>query len=330
MNRARLALVGAVVLAAACESSTSPEPGNQPASVIADQAPIGVLPLRALLAPGQDVSSDRAGSGGKTSTGIFYHGGPILPTPKVVAVYWSGSTIYSGGPAAGTTGSGAQDGSLVGFFMRSLGGSPYWNINSTYTNSSGQNVANSLAYAGYWANNSSVPAAGASVSDAQMQAMLNSGFTSGKIAYDPQAVYAIFTGHGVNLGGGFGSQYCAYHTYYTSSAAGGIVKYAAQPYNADFYSGCSSGFASTNGDRPADVEVNTLAHELEEAATDPQLNAWYDRRGYENADKCAWTWGTTYTTGNGGTANMNIGGKDFLIQRNWVNAGRGGCLTAYP
>ena len=34
---------------------------------------------------------------------------------------------------------------------------------------------------------------------------------------------------------------------------------------------------------------------LEETATDPDLNAWYDRRGYENADKCAWTFGTTYT-----------------------------------
>ena len=40
--------------------------------------------------------------------------------------------------------------------------------------------------------------------------------------------------------------------------------------------------------------VSVIAHELEEAATDPDLNAWYDNRGYENADKCAWTFGTTY------------------------------------
>jgi hypothetical protein len=76
--------------------------------------------------------------------------------------------------------------------------------------------------------------------------------------------------------------------------------------------------------------VNTLAHETEEAATDPDLNAWYDRRGYENADKCAWTFGSTYTTSNGSTANMNLGGKDFLIQRNWVDAGSGGCALKYP
>jgi len=27
---------------------------------------------------------------------------------------------------------------------------------------------------------------------------------------------------------------------------------------------------------------------------------------------------------------MNLGGKDFLVQRNWVNAGSGGCATQYP
>jgi hypothetical protein len=43
--------------------------------------------------------------------------------------------------------------------------------------------------------------------------------------------------------------------------------------------------------------ASIIAHELEEAATDPDLNAWYDRRGMENADKCAWTFGSTSTAG---------------------------------
>jgi hypothetical protein len=66
-------------------------------------------------------------------------------------------------------------------------------------------------------------------------------------------------------------------------------------------------------------------HEIEETTTDMMGNAWYDNRGYENGDKCAWTWGTTYTTAAGGTANVNIGGKDFLVQQNWKNSGTGGC-----
>jgi hypothetical protein len=60
------------------------------------------------------------------------------------------------------------------------------------------------------------------------------------------------------------------------------------------------------------------------------LNAWYDRRGDENADKCAWTFGQTYTTSNGSVANMNLGGNDYLVQRNWVNSGNGGCLVHFP
>ena len=81
--------------------------------------------------------------------------------------------------------------------------------------------------------------------------------------------------------------------------------------------------------------ASILAHELEEATTDPDLNAWYDRRGAENADKCAWTFGTTYTTSNGALANMQLGGagttvaRDYLIQRNWVNASGGFCAKSY-
>ena len=45
-----------------------------------------------------------------------------------------------------------------------------------------------------------------------MIAMLQAGFTSGALTYDPNTLYAIFTPGKVNLGGGFGTQYCAYHT----------------------------------------------------------------------------------------------------------------------
>ena len=63
--------------------------------------------------------------------------------------------------------------------------------------------------------------------------------------------------------------------------------------------------------------ASILAHELEEAVTDPDLNAWFDSAGAENGDKCAWTFGTTYTTSNGALANVHWGSRDYLIQRNW-------------
>jgi len=51
-------------------------------------------------------------------------------------------------------------------------------------------------------------------------------------------------------------------------------------------------------------------HELSEMLTDPQLNAWYDQRGSENSDKCAWTFSGT----------VAIGGDNWKIQGNWSNA----------
>lgn len=268
------------------------------------------------------------GGGTSTNTGIQYHGGPVIYSPAVAAIYWSSSTIYNNGPTPGTAGAGSADGSLVSYFLSHLGGSAYWNINSTYYDGTNTHVNNSLAYTQYWAANANVPASGASVSDAQVQAEVVSGFTSGALSYDPTTLYVVFSGPGVNLGGGFGSQYCAYHGHFTWN--GNDVKYAVMPYAQDYPSGCTAGSnISPNSDPAAAAEVNVLAHETEETATDEDLNAWYDRRGYENADKCAWNFGTTQT-GTSGTFNQTIGGVNWLIQMNWVNAGSGGCLQQYP
>ena len=143
------------------------------------------------------------GGGGGGNNGIFYHGGPVLQSvTNVVAIYWAGSTIYNGGPTPGASGSNCNDGSLVGTFLSHLGPSPYFNINSTYTDGAGQHIVNAVSYAGCWANDQSAPSGSQSVSDGQMQSMILGGFRSGKIAYDPNTLYAIFTGGAVNLGGG--------------------------------------------------------------------------------------------------------------------------------
>jgi hypothetical protein len=107
------------------------------------------------------------------------------------------------------------------------------------------------------------------------------------------------------------------------------VLYAAMPYNYAYPSACTNGTAAPNGDPGADAEVNTLAHETEETTTDLMGNAWFDSRGYENADKCAWNFGTTSIASNGGVWNITVGGKNFLVQQNWVNAGSGGCAKSF-
>ncbi len=266
-------------------------------------------------------------------TGISYHGGQVLQAgTNVVAVYWGASPVYTNGPTPGGTGAGSGDNSMVGFFLAHLGGSPYFSINSTYKDGLGQAIKNVVNYTGYWANNTSVPANGQNVSDAAMISMLQSGLTSRKLVYDPNTLYLIFTAGTVNLGGGFGTQYCAYHTHGTVSVTGQgnkTILYAAMPYVNAYPTACSNNSPSPNNDPAADRVVNVLAHEIEETTTDMMGNAWFDSRGYENADKCAWNFGTMYTTGNGGWANMNIGGRDWLVQQNWINSGSGGCRLSF-
>lgn len=327
----RCIAVAAGVAAAACvDNATSPAPPAPPSAPVSAQQSVSSIKV---FKTRQQVAADLAaakqgghggGGGGGGGTGIVYHGGPILYQTKVAAIYWGTSTIYTGGPTPGTTGSGSQDGSLVGFFLRNLGGSPYFNINTTYYDGTSTHVQNVIAYTQFWADNT---APGATVSDAQIQAEVAKGLSSGALTYDASTLYHVFTGPGVNLGGGFGTQYCAYHGHFTWN--GLDVKYSAMPHDYDFPTACAALNGSPNDDFAADAEVNTLAHETEETTTDEDLNAWYDRRGYENADKCAWTFGTEYTVANGSKANMKLGTRDYLIQQNWVNASGGYCAMSY-
>lgn len=337
----------ALVLAACSETATTPTPRTSaPATASANQYPefngpsadAHIMHTRQWFA--QNPSDNTPGGshgkpgGGGTSNGISYHGGPVLQAAtNVAAVYWAASTIYNGGPAPGSTTTTGQDNSLVGYFMSHLSGSPYFNINSTYTDGSGKAIANVVNYTQFWANNSyNVPSNGQSVSDSQMLAMLQYGLNNGKLTYDLNTLYIIYTAGTVNLGGGFGTQYCAYHTHgnVTINGVTKTVLYSAMPYTYAYPSACTNGTAAPNNDPAADAEVNVVAHETEETTTDMMANAWYDTRGYENADKCAWNFGTTQTATNGGVYNIVVGNMDFLVQQNWVNANGGGCKQGWP
>ena len=334
-----LALVsaGMVALAGCADTTSITAPSQAPAGSSTAQATAphyGMVPVRGAQAtrPLFGRTTGPTGAAVPTGNGINFHGGSVLLTTKVAAVYWAGTRIYNGGPTPGTTGAGSADGSLVGYVMGHLGGSPYFNINTTYTNAAGTAISNSVSYTQFWANNSyNVPSSTATVSDAQMLAMLQYAFNNGKLTYDANTLYNIFTTGNVNLGGGFGSQYCAYHSdgYVTVGGVSKHVLYSAEPYDYAQRNGCSAGYAAANGDAAADMEVSTLSHEIEETTTDPYGDGWWNSStGEENADQCAWTYGSTFAT-TYGTANITLGAKNFLIQQNWVNRSGGYCAKSY-
>jgi hypothetical protein len=94
---------------------------------------------------------------------------------------------------------------------------------------------------------------------------------------------------------------------------------------------CAAQAVGPNGTLAGDAMASTVAGLISAAVTDPELSSWYDRLGLENAGKCAWDFGPTYTAANGAQANISLGGRDYLLQRNWVPTRKGGyCALAAP
>ncbi len=253
------------------------------------------------------------GGGGNTTNGINYHGGPVMLGTTSVYYIWYGN--WSGNTATG----------ILQGLAQGIGDSPYYNINTTYYNGSNTHVANAVAYGGSINDSYSF---GTSLSDAQIQSVVANAITTNKLPKSSNAVYFVLTSADVTASSGFCTQYCGWHAHGT--IAGTDIKYSFVGNPDRCPSACAAQTVGPNGNAGADGMASIVAHELEEAVTDPDLNAWYDRRGYENADKCAWTFGTQFTASNGAKYNMTLGGRNYLIQRNWVNASGGYCAVAYP
>jgi len=119
-------------------------------------------------------------------------------------------------------------------------------------------------------------------------------------------IYGVYFPHGmkVTLGRSAScSSFCGYHSSFTYN--GISIKYAVFPY--PDCSGCS-----LSGKAVGDMFTIVSSHEIREAATDPFGTAWFDRRGYEADDKCAWH--NLYQMQRNGT-------KTFWVQPEYSNGG---------
>ena len=268
-------------------------------------------------------------SAGTTNNGISYHNGPVMTNTINVYTIWYGD--WSGAAARQT---------VINNFLQGVGGSSYFNINTTYYNASNVKVPNSVVLAG----STNVAATSLSLAQSDITTIVNNVLTSGALPTDANGLYYVLTAANVAVSG-FLTQYCGYHSYGTMN--GKTIKYSMVGDPSANTGACVSGnlssTSSPNADWIGDGMVSVIVHELEETASDPQLNAWYDAQGNENGDKCAWNFGTvnkvpTGTASNAG-ANYNvifattINGVTtnyyYLVQQNWVNAGGGYCGLSY-
>jgi hypothetical protein len=250
--------------------------------------------------------------GGARTVAITYHGGPIMTGTNTV--YF----IFYGNWGSNT----AQ--TLLPSLISGESGSPYFNINTTYYNASNVHVTNSLTYGGSTVVSNTTH--GTSLTDANISTIVSEAIAAGKFPKSTSASYMVLTSAEVHETSGFCTQYCGWHTHATISSAD--IKYAFIGNPDQCPSACAAQTTSPNGNSGADGMASIIAHELQESVTDPDLNAWYDRQGAENADKCAWTFGTESTASNGSKYNVTLGGKQWLIQQNWLEAG--GCTMHYP
>jgi Phosphate-induced protein 1 conserved region/Divergent InlB B-repeat domain len=261
-----------------------------------DHAPIDAVPEREALTPIIN------------GNGINYYGGRVLSGPTVYLLFYGN---FANRPAP----------AVITDFVKNVGGSPYWGILSTYTDGSRTPLANALHYGGAFYDNYSHGTTVATYND--HLAVLTHALTSpGGFALDANGIYVLVASSDVNVSPP--PNVCAWHS--LLGYGGMTLPYAVIP-ESTAISTCAYAGATPN-DPVADAMTSSLAHELEESTTDGLGNGWFDFTpvtGGECADKCAWSFGTTYTAPNGSQANLHLGTRDYLVQENWVNRSLGYC-----
>ncbi len=278
------------VVAAPAQAVVAPDRGAA-SSVVLDKEAVGILTHRG------------ATKAVATTSQITYRKGPVMTaaTGNKVYIVWYGAWA----PAAQT---------IVTDLVSSLGGSPRWGVNATYYDTAKKYVSKTLTLAGQTVD---LVDRGLALSDTAIRSAVTDAIAANRLPADKDGVYLVLTAAGVTATSGFLTQYCGWHTYTTVSTTPIKYGFIGDPTGASLGNCAMQTTSSPNGNAGVDAMASVIVHELDEAVSDPQLNAWYDARGYENADKCAWTFGTTYAATGGGIANVKLGARDFLVQRNW-------------
>ena len=169
----------------------------------------------------------------------------------------------------------------------------------------------------------------ACVTDAQMHTEINSVLTTAGLSGGTGDVYLVIFPPGVETcaesqdaaAGGTCSDtnypgFCAYHSAFQGSSA--VDLYANIPFPTAYYYGCLTD-QSPNGSVTLDSALSMISHEHNETITDPLGNAWIDSVGNEEADECAWSFGTPLGGAPGAEYNQVINGDDYYLQQEFSN-----------
>jgi serine protease len=231
---------------------------------------------------------------------LAFNGGPVQTSPKIDIVYWGWQSI----PDSNADPDDVYD--YMNGFFNSIGGGSWINIDTQYYGNNGY-VGNTNPQLGSVVYDSSYPPNPYSDSDVQNEAQAVANYLGDA---NVSVNYIVVTPTGYSTSG-FGSQWCAYHSF------NGSVSYTDMPYIPDAGMGCGQGSVNYPGTNDGVSIVG--GHEEAETQTDPQPSSgWVDSSGSEIGDKCAWQ---------GLEDNPSAG--NYATQPLWDDA-IGGCAQSGP
>ena len=245
---------------------------------------------------------------GGGSSLMTLHGGNVLPSISVKAIFW-GTTwgTYSGDKLTG----------LDSFYL-GVGGSNYAGTTTEYAGENGVHVGTAVSYGGHLVDTSPAPSRAPATSVILNEVCKVIGTPPTANLYYP--VY-VDTPRG-------NANYCAWHSW---GSCNGVPVEFGFFFSLDGDPGCDPQDTSGLHSQGLTALANVSGHEFSETTTDPRGASWFDSSGAENADKCEWTFGAPLVSFANGT--------QWKIQGNWSNvaytartgylnlSGQPGCLA---
>jgi hypothetical protein len=278
------------------------------------------------------VHPSHAASAKSSKSPVLYHGGPVMSSNANYTLYWdpSGAPSYPAGYETGV------DRWLEDLAHDSGGIENTDSVLIQYTGTGGEAANYESQFAGALADPDPYPANGCSaapvcLTDEQIRSELAAYVEAHKLPTDLAHEYFVLTPPGIEScleasgkscsDGTAHPGFCAYHGFIP--VAKGVIVYADDPYVAGL--ACDPGEQHPNENASDATIAGGMAHEHSESVTDPELNAWYDSKGQEVADKCrTFKQKTEFgeplgTAPDGADYNQVIDGDLYWYQQMWSN-----------
>jgi hypothetical protein len=249
---------------------------------------------------------------GAGSPNLVYHNGSIMTNVVVQPIFWG--TSWSSSNFTGDKITGMES------FYSGIGNSAYAGSSNEYDGPPSTNVTSTITRGATVIDTSAVSKNVSRITTPTLNEVCK--VISNPVANGYYPVY-VDTPRG-------GAGFCAWHSY---GSCNGIPVQFAFFFKLDGDRGCDPQDQYSSQDHHSQglaALANVSGHEISEARTDPRNGGWYDSSGQENADKCAWTFGSSFLTFSNGS--------QWKVQGNWSNAaynadlgyGPRGCIDGNP